>query len=72
MVPVMSLWLPIALAAVIVFVASSIIHMVLPYHKGDVRTLPKQDDLASGTTSRAPCARSASRRATTCCRTATA
>ena len=45
MVPVMSLWLPIVVAAAIVFVASSIIHMVLPYHKGDVKTLPKQDEI---------------------------
>lgn len=47
MVPMMSLWLPIVLAAVIVFVASSVFHMVLPHHKGDVKTLPRQDDVAS-------------------------
>lgn len=45
MVPVMSLWLPILLAAVIVFVASSIIHMVLTYHQSDMKALPKQDDV---------------------------
>lgn len=45
MVPVMSLWLPILLAAVIVFVASSIIHMVLTYHATDMKALPKQDDV---------------------------
>lgn len=43
MVSVMSLWLPILLAAVIVFVASSIIHMVLPYHRNDFRKVPKED-----------------------------
>ena len=43
MVPVMSLWLPILLSAVIVFVASSIIHMVLPYHRGDYKKLPDED-----------------------------
>ena len=43
MVPVMSLWLPILLSAVIVFVASSIIHMVLPYHRGDFSKLPNED-----------------------------
>jgi hypothetical protein len=43
MVPVMSLWLPIVLAAVIVFAASSIIHTVLPYHKSDMKKLAKQD-----------------------------
>ena len=45
MVPVTSLWLPILLSAVIVFVVSSIIHMVLPYHKGDYRNVPKQDEV---------------------------
>jgi hypothetical protein len=45
MVPVMSLWLPIVLSAVIVFVASSIIHMMLGYHKNDFRKVPAQDDV---------------------------
>ena len=45
MVPVMSLWLPILLSAVIVFVVSSFIHMVLPYHKGDLRKVPKEDEV---------------------------
>jgi hypothetical protein len=45
MVPVLSLWLPILLAAVIVFVASSIVHMVLPFHKGDYARLPKEDEV---------------------------
>ena len=43
MVPVTALWLPILLSAVIVFVASSIIHMVLPFHKSDYRKLPEED-----------------------------
>jgi hypothetical protein len=43
MVPLTSLWLPIVLSAVIVFVASSIIHMVLPFHKSDYRKLPNED-----------------------------
>ena len=38
-----ALWLPILLSAVLVFVASSIIHMVLPWHKGDYLTLPNED-----------------------------
>jgi hypothetical protein len=38
-----ALWLPIVLAAVIVFVASSIMHMVLPYHHGDYKKLPDED-----------------------------
>ncbi len=47
MVPVMSLWLPIVLSAVVVFVASSIIHMVLPYHRGDFKKLPDEDGVLS-------------------------
>ena len=45
MVSVLSLWLPILLAAVCVFIASSIIHMVLPYHRSDMRNVPAEDDL---------------------------
>lgn len=45
MVPVMTLWLPVVLSAVIVFVASSIMHMALPYHKSDYRQLPDEDKL---------------------------
>ena len=40
MVALMDLWLPVVLSAVLVFVASSIIHMVLPYHRGDYGRLP--------------------------------
>ena len=40
MVPVTSLWLPILLSAVLVFVVSSVIHMFTPWHKGDVRGVP--------------------------------
>jgi hypothetical protein len=43
MVPLMSLWMPILLSAVIVFVASSIIHMVLPYHRSDYGKLSAED-----------------------------
>jgi hypothetical protein len=42
-VPLTTLWLPILLAAVIVFVASSIIHMVLPYHRSDYGKVPSED-----------------------------
>lgn len=45
MVPIAWLWLPILLSAVIVFVASSIIHMVLPVHKSDYRKVPAEDDV---------------------------
>jgi hypothetical protein len=45
MVPLTALWLPIVLSAVIVFVASAIMHMVLPYHRGDYQKLPDEDKL---------------------------
>lgn len=45
MVPLSALWLPILLSAIIVFVASSIMHTVLPYHRGDYRQLPDEDKL---------------------------
>ena len=43
MVALSMLWLPILLSAVIVFVASSIIHMALPWHKNDYLAVPDQD-----------------------------
>ncbi|KAA3654830.1 MAG: hypothetical protein DWQ10_17550 [Calditrichaeota bacterium] len=43
MVSVMSLWLPILLSAVFIFVVSSIIHMVLKYHNNDFMGLPDED-----------------------------
>jgi hypothetical protein len=45
MVPLMSLWIPILLSAVVVFVVSSFIHMVLPYHRSDFSTLPNEDEV---------------------------
>ena len=45
MVYLTSLWLPIILSAVIVFVVSSVIHMVLPYHRNDVRKVGKEDEM---------------------------
>lgn len=43
MVPVLSFWLPILLSAAIVFIASSILHMLLPFHRSDYRKLPDED-----------------------------
>jgi len=40
-----ALWLPIVLSAIIVFIASSIMHMLLKYHQGDYRKLPDEDKL---------------------------
>jgi hypothetical protein len=36
------LWLPVVLAAVAVFLASSVMHMALPWHKSDYRQLPNE------------------------------
>ena len=45
MVPLTALWLPILLSAVIVFIASSLMHMLLPYHRSDYQQLPDEDKL---------------------------
>jgi hypothetical protein len=45
MVPIVSLWLPILLSAVFVFIASNILHMVLPHHKSDYGKVPSQDEV---------------------------
>lgn len=42
MVPLASLWLPIILSAVIVFIASAIMHTVLTYHQTDCKQLPDE------------------------------
>jgi hypothetical protein len=48
MVSLASLWLPIVLSAVAVFVVSSVLHMVLTYHRSDYRPLPSEaETLAS-------------------------
>ena len=43
MVSLGALWLPVVLSAVLVFVLSSIIHMVLGYHNADYTPLPNED-----------------------------
>jgi hypothetical protein len=45
MVSIASLWLPILLSAVFVFILSSVIHMMLGYHRSDVAALPQQDQV---------------------------
>lgn len=44
--PFGSLWLPVVVAAVAVFLMSSIIHMVLKYHKADYKKLSDEDSVA--------------------------
>jgi hypothetical protein len=43
MVSVLSLWLPILVASVLVFIVSSIIHMATPWHSNDWKSVPDED-----------------------------
>ena len=47
MIGLSALWLPILLSAVFVFIASSVIHMLLPWHKGDFKRLPQEDQITA-------------------------
>lgn len=47
MVPVLSLWLPILVSAALVFVVSSLVHMVLRYHATDFAAVPEEDEIMS-------------------------
>jgi hypothetical protein len=53
MTPLASLWLPIVLSTVFIFIASSLIHMVLPWHKGDFAKLPDEEGFRRGVGSQA-------------------
>jgi hypothetical protein len=45
MVPIMSLWVPILLSAVFVFVISFAMHTLLSYHRNDYVKIPGEDDV---------------------------
>jgi hypothetical protein len=45
MTPLTALWLPILVSAVVVFLVSSIIHMVLPWHKNDYPKIPRETEV---------------------------
>ena len=45
MVSLTALWLPIVLSAVVVFIASSVIHMVFKYNNSEYRRLPNEETL---------------------------
>ena len=47
LVSLASLWLPIVLGAVFVFIASSILHMVLPFHHHDYKKLPDEEKVGA-------------------------
>jgi hypothetical protein len=41
--PFGSLWIQVIVSAAVVFLASSVLHMALKYHRADVRALPNED-----------------------------
>lgn len=45
MVSLSALWLPVLASAGLVFVASSVIHMLLGYHQADYQAVPGEDDV---------------------------
>ncbi len=45
MVALAQLWLPILLSAVLVFIASSLVHMVIKWHNSDYGRLPNEDEV---------------------------
>lgn len=48
------LWLPIVLSAVLVFVVSSLVHMVLKYHNADYRKFSNEDEVRAAITKGTP------------------
>lgn len=47
MLTLAQLWLPILVSAVLVFIASSLIHMVFKWHNADYRKLANEDEVAA-------------------------
>ncbi len=45
LVPLSALWMPILLAAVIVFIASAVVWMALPHHKTDFKRMPAEESV---------------------------
>lgn len=54
MIPLASLWLPIIVAAVLVFVASSLVHMVFKWHNADYLKLANEDEVRDALRESAP------------------
>lgn len=52
--PFGSLWLAVVVAAVAVFVVSSLVHMVLKYHRADYKQLPDEGPVAAALRGLAP------------------
>ena len=62
MVAISSLWLAILLSAVIVFVVSAMVWMVLPHHKSDFKELPDEAGAVAAPTGTRPLTTSPRRR----------
>jgi hypothetical protein len=54
MLSLAQLWLPIVVSAVLIFVASSVIHMLLKYHNSEYRKLPDEEAARAVLRSAAP------------------
>ena len=54
MISTFDLWLPILLSGVGVFIVSSIIHMLIPIHAGDYRSLPDEEGMTKALREVAP------------------
>jgi hypothetical protein len=48
------LWMPIAVSAVLVFIASSLVHMVFKWHNVDYRKLANEDEVRAAIRSGSP------------------
>ena len=54
MISLVQLWLPILVAAIAVFVASSLVHMVFKWHASDYKGLSNEDDVRAVVRAGAP------------------
>ena len=54
MVSLGSLWLPVLLSALLVFVVSALVHMVLRYHNRDYTQIPNEDAIRSAIRNASP------------------
>jgi len=54
--PIGSLWIPVVVSAIVVFLGSSLVHMLLKYHRADYKALPHENAVreALGKTGAAP------------------
>jgi len=46
MVSLTALWMPVLVSSVIVFLASWVLHMLLPFHRSDFEKLPGEERIS--------------------------